>query len=174
MKHYLATHKLALVIVLAMAASTVAGAAALLTPGAGVLSAAVKARAHFVNRTDLRIKVKDNLTPVIDVPNAADTVVQEIVIAPGGHTGWHSHPGPVVVMIKSGTMSFYDGEDLTCGVKTYSAGEAFIDRGQGHTHIARNESTTQNLELWATYFDVPPSATNNFRIDMPAPGNCPF
>jgi hypothetical protein len=50
------------------------------------------------------------------------------------------------------------------------AGQSFIDRGQGHVHIARNESTSQRLELWATYFDVPPGGA--FRIDAPNPGNC--
>jgi hypothetical protein len=75
-------------------------------------------------------------------------------------------------------MSFYDGDDPGCTVRTYSAGEAFVDRGQGHVHIARNESSTSNLELWATYFDVPPPPAtgpqNNFRIDAPNPGNCSF
>jgi quercetin dioxygenase-like cupin family protein len=104
-------------------------------------------------------------------------VVQQIVIGPGGHTGWHSHPGPVVVLIKSGQMSFYDGEDPTCTVRTYSAGQSFVDRGQGHVHIARNESTSQRLELWATYFDVPPvvpgvPGSGAFRIDAESPGNC--
>ncbi len=93
--------------------------------------------------------------------------MQQIVIAPGGNTGWHSHPGPVVVLIKSGQMSFYE-ED--CTLRTYSAGQSFIDKGQGHVHIARNESQSENLELWATYFDVPPGGA--FRIDAPNPGNC--
>lgn len=143
----------------------------MLTPGSGVLSAPVVARAHFVAPTDVRFKVKDGQAEVINAPNAAETVVQLIVIGPNGHTGWHSHPGPVVVLIKSGTMSFYDGDDPTCTVKTYTAGQAFIDSGQGHDHIARNESS-ENLELWATYFDVPVGGA--FRIDKPAPGNCSF
>ena len=36
-----------------------------------------------------------------------------------------------------------------------------------------DESATENLELWATYFDVPP-APGVFRIDLPYPGNCTF
>jgi len=162
-----------IVILAAAAIITVSAAtAALLTPGSGVLSAAVKARASFVAPTDIKIKVGDGRQEVMHVPNAQETVVQEVIIAPGGHTGWHSHPGPVVVLIKSGTMSFYDGDDPTCGVRTYAAGQAFIDSGQGHVHIARNEGT-QNLELWATYFDVPPGGA--FRNDVaPSPGNCPF
>ena len=121
--------------------------------------------------TDLKFKIKGSSEQVVLVNNAQETVVQQIIMAPGGHTGWHSHPGPVVVVIKSGQMSFYDGDDPTCTVRTYSAGQAFIDSGQGHVHIARNEGAT-NLELWATYFDVPPGGA--FRIDAASPGNCPF
>lgn len=147
--------------------------AVVLTPGSGIVSAPVVARASFADPTDIKFKVKDGSKEVIQAFNAAQTVMQQIVIGPGGHTGWHSHPGPVVVLIKSGTMSFYDADDPTCTVRTYTAGQAFLDRGQGHFHIARNESTTDNLELWATYFDVPIGASP--RIDLPvAPGNCAF
>ena len=163
-KHYV----IGFVVAIAFAGSAFAY---FLTPGAGVTSS-VKARASFADPTDIKIKVKDGRTEVINAPDARQTVVQEIVIAPGGHTGWHSHPGPVVVLIKSGTMSFYDGDDPTCTVRTYTAGQAFVDKGQGHVHIARNESTTDNLEIWATYFDVPPGGA--FRIDAPNPGNCGF
>jgi quercetin dioxygenase-like cupin family protein len=146
---------------------------ALATPPSGIVSATVFARATsgFADPTDLKFKIKGSSEEVILVNNAQETVVQQVIIAPGGHTGWHSHPGPVVVVIKSGQMSFYDSEDPTCTVRTYSAGQAFIDSGQGHVHIARNEGAT-NLELWATYFDVPPGGA--FRIDAPNPGNCPF
>ena len=99
-------------------------------------------------------------------------VVQQIVIGPGGHTGWHSHPGPVVVVIKTGALTFYSSEDPTCTGRTYTAGQAFIDSGQGHIHIARNLSASENVELWATYFDVPPGGA--FRVDAGDPGTCGF
>ena len=160
---------LLLPILIALALATPAFA----TPPSGILSATVFARASFADPTDLKLKIdlpgpgKD----VIRVNNSQETVVQQVIIAPGGHTGWHSHPGPTLVLIKSGQMSFYDGEEPTCTVRTYSVGEAFIDSGQGHVHIARNEGT-ENLELWVIYFDVPPGGA--FRIDAASPGNCPF
>jgi quercetin dioxygenase-like cupin family protein len=161
--------QLALAVIVA-AASSVA-VAVVLTPSSGIISAPVFARASFADPTDLKFKVKGQSQEVVNVNNAQETVIQQIVIAPGGNTGWHSHPGPVVVLVKSGQMSFYDSEDPTCTVRTYSAGEAFIDSGQGHVHIARNEGSA-NLELWATYFDVP--AGGAFRIDAQNPGNCSF
>ena len=158
-----------------LAAATALTGAVLATPGAGVLSAPVVARGTFADPTDIKFKIDTFGQEVIHAPDAQQTVVQQIIIGPGGHTGWHSHPGPVVVVVTSGTLTFYSSEDPACTPRRYGAGDAFIDRGQGHVHIARNESTTENLELWATYFDVPPpSPANSFRIDVPSPGNCPF
>lgn len=147
--------------------------AVLATPASGVLSATVVARAAFADPVDIKFKVDTGGgQEVIHAPNAQDTVVQQIVIGPRGQTGWHSHPGPVVVLVKAGALTFYSGDDPTCTARTYTAGQAFIDSGQGHVHIARNLSTTENLELWATYFDVPPGAS--IRVDAPNPGNCAF
>lgn len=155
------------------AASSVA-VAAILTPSAGVTSM-IFARASFADQTDIKFKIKGQGQEVINVNNAGDTVMQKIVIAPGGHTGWHSHPGPVVVLIAAGEMSFYDSEDPSCTARTYSTGQAFVDSGQGHVHIARNEGSVP-LELYVTYFDVTPGvpAPAAFRIDSPNPGNCGF
>src|SRR5262245_64784048 len=85
------------------------------TPPSGILSATVFARSTsgFADPTDLQFRVNwpGPGRQVIHVRNAAETVMQQIIIAPGGHTGWHSHPGPVIVIIKTGQMSFYDGDD---------------------------------------------------------------
>lgn len=155
-------------------AGTALSVTALATPSTGVLSAPVLARASFQNPVTLKFKTK--LGPknfeAIHVRRAQETVVQQIVFSPGGQTGWHSHPGPVVVLIKAGTMTFYDGDDPTCSPRIYTAGQSFIDSGQGHVHIARNESASEDLELWATYFDVPVAGL--FRDDAAAPGNCAF
>ena len=157
-----------------VAAVSSVAVAAVLTPGS-MVSGVIFARASFADQTDIKFKIKGQGQEVINVNNAGDTVMQKIVIAPGGHTGWHSHPGPVVVLIGSGEMSFYDSEDPTCTVRTYSAGQAFVDSGQGHVHIARNEGSVP-LELYATYFDVAPGVPppDAFRVDAANPGNCSF
>jgi len=161
-----------------LATTAVAGialaVAALATPGTGILSGTVFARASFKNPVTLKFMTRlgPDSQEVVQVHRARETVMQQIVMSPGGQTGWHSHPGPVVVLIKTGTMTFYDGDDPSCSPQLYVAGEAFIDTGQGHVHIARNESASENLELWATYFDVPPGGL--FRDDAAAPGNCAF
>jgi quercetin dioxygenase-like cupin family protein len=154
----------------AMAVGGVAVAVA--TPSSGIVSAAILARAGFADRVDVRFKVAGDHREVIQARDAQDTVMQQIVLGPGGQTGWHSHPGPAVVLVKAGELTLYSGDDPTCTGRTYSAGEAFIDSGQGHVHIGRNLSSTENTELWVTYFDVP--VEGGVRVDAADPGNCDF
>ena len=40
-----------------------------------------------------------------------DVATQTITFQPGGHSGWHSHPGPVFISVLSGTMTFYESDD---------------------------------------------------------------
>src|SRR5688572_4636471 len=63
-----------------VAAFSAVAIAAVLTPGAGILSAPVFARASFADPTDIKFKVKDGSEEVIHVPEAAETVIQQIVI----------------------------------------------------------------------------------------------
>jgi hypothetical protein len=116
-------------------------------------------------------KVKINGLVTLKTKSAIDVADQTITIQPGGHTGWHSHPGPALVVIKSGTFSLYDGDDPNCTAQVFNAGSAFVDRGGGHIHIGRDEGAT-TVELSVTYL-LPVGAGP--RIDVtPAPGNCPF
>ena len=84
-----------LLVILSLGVFTVA---AVLTPSFNIWHADVFARASFADPTDITITVNGN--DPINVTNARETMVQRIVIGPGGNTGWHSHPGPVVVLIK--------------------------------------------------------------------------
>lgn len=156
----------------AAAVATALAGALFATPASGTLSSTILARAAFVDAVDLKLKVNEGRQEVIHVPDARDTLIQQVILAPGGQSGWHSHPGPAVVLVKSGELTLYEGDSTACVAHTYTAGQAFIDRGQGHAHLARNLSTTANTEMWFTYFDVPPGTSQ--RIDVPNPGNCPF
>ena len=93
-----------------------------------------------------------------------------MVIEPGGHTGWHSHPGPALVTIQEGTFTLYDGDDRKRRPHQYGPGQAFVDEGGGHVHIGRNEGTV-TVKLLVTFI-VPVGAAP--RIDVPDPGNCDF
>jgi quercetin dioxygenase-like cupin family protein len=95
--------------------------------------------------------------------------VVENRVAAGGSFGWHSHPGPSLVIVKSGTLTFYEAEDANCTPSVHSAGDAYIDEGTD-VHVARNE-TSQEAVVIVTRL-VPEGAPS--RVDEPDPGTCPF
>jgi len=160
-----------IVVVTLLAVVMACTAVALATPGSGA-TGVVQARAKFLVPVDIKVKIDETHQEVIHVPDSKDTVIQQVVFEPQGFTGWHSHPGPAIALVKSGTLTLFDGDDPSCTGKSYTAGQAFIDYGQGHVHLAANPSATQRTELWITYLDVPPGASP--RVDQPRPGNCPF
>jgi len=130
----------------------------LATPGSGI-SATTLARGLAVDK----VKTRGN--------QPYDVVVQHITIAPGGTSGWHTHPGSAVAVVQQGTLTVYDSDDPSCTGRNYAAGQVFLDRGYGHVHLARNESMT-TLEIVVTYLDVPIGGAA--RIDAADPGTCPF
>ena len=92
----------------------------------------------------------------------------DLRVDPGGTTGCHSHPGPALVVVKDGTLTLYDGDDRRCRPHRYGPGQAFVDEGGGHVHIARNE-TSHSVQVLVTF--IVPKGADTF-IDVPDPGNC--
>ncbi len=99
----------------------------------------------------------------IKTKGPSDVYIVLNVIKPGGHTGWHSHPGISFVTVKSGTVTEYRGDNPS-EPTTYSAGMGLVEEA-GHVHIFRNEGST-NVELVA--FQLLPAGAPR-RIDESAP-----
>jgi quercetin dioxygenase-like cupin family protein len=117
---------------------------------------------HVKSKVDgyvVELKSKDN----------TDIAVADIAVAPGGHSGWHYHPGPVLVVVKTGAITFYHGNDPTCTGTRHPAGSVFIEE-DGVVGIARNEEAGETT-IVATFFVPAGSPT---RIDADRPGNCAF
>jgi quercetin dioxygenase-like cupin family protein len=109
------------------------------------------------NVGDIKIQTKDR----VDFAHAT------VTIDPLGHSGWHSHPGVVLVTVASGTVTFYDAD---CSFNAYSAGTSFVESG-GATGLARNTSATVPAVVYVTY--IVPQGAPALRIDQPDPG-CPL
>jgi quercetin dioxygenase-like cupin family protein len=103
----------------------------------------------------------------LNSPDNSDIAVANIDITTAGSSGWHYHPGPVIVVVKSGTITFYSSDDRTCSPKVHPAGTSFIEPG-GVVGNARNEGADPVVAV-ATFFAPPGSA---LRIDAPKPDNC--
>lgn len=117
---------------------------------------------HVVDMPNHQVKVKTK--------GDSDVYVTRNAIAVGGQSGWHTHPGPSLIIVTLGEITAYEGDDPNCTPTRYRAGEGFVDPGDGHVHLLRNESGAA-AETVAVQF-LPKDATR--RLDAPAPGNCDF
>lgn len=72
-----------------------------------------------------------------------DVYVVDNKIDPGGTTGWHTHPGPSLILVVTGQVTNYTTEDRNCAGHTYTAGQGFIDSGGTDEHTLRNNGTTE-------------------------------
>ena len=80
-----------------------------------------------------------------------------VVIAPGGESGWHTHPGPVKGFVVSGAFTDYEGSD-PCNPTTVSAGQGFVEQdNEPLGHNAINEGT-EDVVLYAV-IDYPTDGT---------------
>jgi quercetin dioxygenase-like cupin family protein len=141
----------------------------LATPASGV--SAETARGPLVDRPlNAKMKFANGAKVHLTTKGAIDVAQQRIVATPGATFGWHSHPGPTVVTVLSGTLTLYHATDCTHGI-AYRAGQSFSNLPH-EIHLARNEGST-DLVIYASYF-VPADAPM-LRIDQPSPGpGCPL
>jgi quercetin dioxygenase-like cupin family protein len=109
----------------------------------------------------------------ISAKGATDVHILENIIAPGGTFGWHSHPGPSLVIVKSGALSVYHAPD--CRPEQYGPGQVngstFVD--QGHDlHMVRNNSATDVADVYVVSF-VPAGFSRRIDEPNPNPSICP-
>ena len=111
-------------------------------------------RSVFTDDIHLKVKLKQQggATTVVHVDDPSRTVVVRYTVQPGVQFPWHSHAGPVFVNIISGELTYVEAE--TCAERTYAAGQAFVDPGQGHVHSAYNPGTAPTMFV-ATFYDAP-------------------
>ena len=98
-----------------------------------------------------------------------DVRVQKLNVSPGGFSGWHHHPGLVIVTVASGTLTYTTSD---CESKTYGPGlpngAVFVESGDKPAQA----SSTTGATLYATY--IAPSADPFvFRIDDHEAPGCP-
>jgi hypothetical protein len=107
-----------------------------------------------------------------------EIVVTKNDVAPGGYSGWHSHPGGAIVVVQSGQITTYrvvgnddaeEGASFSCVSTTYMAGDAFVER-PGEPLNAVNNGSTPTV-IYATFPGVP--ALGQQRTDQPKPNPDP-
>jgi hypothetical protein len=160
------THVIASGLIAALMLTVVLTGLVWATQSSGTSSSLVGPRATF-GPFNVKRKGINDWEVEVEARQGLDIATQTITFAPGGQSGWHTHPGPVFIAVREGTMTFYDHN---CKPTVRTAGEGFLDTGS-HPHLARNESGASSTNV-VTYF-VPPHAPG-LRIDEPQPLNCPL
>jgi hypothetical protein len=104
---------LALVPAVALLGAVVLPPAAIGSPGSGFV-------APVLVTANLNHPVKVNSDGVkLQTKRRTDVRVQQFIFEAGGYTGWHHHPGLVIIAVKAGSLTFWDSK---CRAKTYGPG----------------------------------------------------
>jgi quercetin dioxygenase-like cupin family protein len=124
--------------------------------GATIVTADLDETVHF-NSDRVKFQTKD----------PTDVRVQELVFAPGGFSGWHHHPGIIIVAVESGEVTLWMSD---CSSKTYGPGlpngSVFVEGGD---HAVQATSST-GATVYVTY--VAPSADPPvFRLEDNLPAD---
>lgn len=118
--------------------------AELLTPRTG---------GEFTDEASLqfRFKLEGGSTTVINSHDPSQMVVARITVQPNAQFPWHTHPGPVLVNVAEGHLTYVQASD--CVHRPYPAGTAFLDPGRGNVHTAY--AGAGGAVLIATFFEIP-------------------
>ena len=159
------SHRTRILIALVSVAVAALAGSALATPPTGfttnVLARGTVADLH-ARHDGIRISSRHH--------GSADVAVATVTIDPGGSSGWHHHPGVVAVVVRSGTVTFYDEN---CRADVHQAGETFIESSDS-PGLARNTGTGTAV-VEATFIvpaGTPPAPPTPLRIDDPQPKRC--
>ncbi|AXK35266.1 cupin domain-containing protein [Streptomyces armeniacus] len=112
-----------------------APSAAVATPGSGVTS-----------KTLAEGSTADGVE--ISAEGRTDVAYRKITIEPGGTTGWHYHPGRLLAVVKSGTLTRTLAD---CSVEVSGPGDTVVEPvGPEHVHTGHNHGK-EPVVLYATY-----------------------
>jgi quercetin dioxygenase-like cupin family protein len=96
---------------------------------------------------------------------AVDFVHSELTFQPGDATPWHYHPGPTLVTVKEGEITFTMGN---CAARVYRAGQSFVEGQPGR--VGRAQNTGSTVAKVNVVFITPVGSDTTFPV---APVTCP-
>ena len=145
-----------MLLLLGFAGAAIYGGIALATPPSGLVNI-------------LLARGTDASEGALPIQMGTDVVMTQITVDPGGSSGWHSHPGGAIIVVKTGSPTLNRAIGSQCQTTTYGPGDAFIER-PGEVDDVVNAGAAPYV-LYVTFPRVPPGG--NPRIDEPDPGTCP-
>jgi quercetin dioxygenase-like cupin family protein len=99
---------------------------------------------------------------VVLTDGASNIIQQEVSFSPGGTTGWHSHPGVVLLTLAadSGPVDWYDSK---CAKTVYVAGDSWSEGTKLHDVVNHGSTNVHFLVTYIVANEV------NKRTDQAAP-----
>jgi quercetin dioxygenase-like cupin family protein len=102
------------------------------TEPSGVVSNVLLAQGRTISSLKERIKVGPEWAVALEDNGQSEMYFQDLVIGPGGYTGWHSHPGLLLITMKEGSIDFYNKD---CVKTSYTAGQSFSEGAEPHAAV---------------------------------------
>lgn len=147
--------------IVAIAAGGMISTAAVASAGSGISSeilvTADLTDDALINHDRVKFQTKD--------PTAVR--IQKLTFAAGAYSGWHHHPGLIIVSVQSGLVTLYDS---TCGSVTYGPGSAngsvFVE---GHDSPQEARSAAGAVAYVTYVVPVSNPLATRFRIEDSVP-----
>ena len=104
----------------------------------------------------------EDFSAVVATDGASNIIQQEVKFSPGGTTGWHTHPGIVILTLAadSGPVDWYDSR---CGKTVYNAGDSWTEGTKLHDVVNGGSTDVHFLVTYIVAKGV------NKRTDEAAP-----
>jgi quercetin dioxygenase-like cupin family protein len=148
------------------AACAVAGIA-IATPSLGVLNNVISVIGTVDHDVHAHAHValpgsEEGFRAEVETDGAANFIVQDVTFAPGGTTGWHKHPGVLLLSLAadSGSVDWYDAN---CVKHVYNAGDSWTEGTRLHDVVNNSSSNAHFIVTYIVAKGV------NKRTDEPAP-----
>jgi quercetin dioxygenase-like cupin family protein len=124
-------------VIAGLAAAGLAGGLAGATPTVGTVFNNVLATGTINKDIDTRARVAvpetdsddGGWSAKVETDGASNFVVQDVAFVPGGYTGWHNHPGILLLTLTEGSVEWYDAK---CGKHIYNAGDSWTENTPLH------------------------------------------
>jgi len=156
-------------VALALAASIAVVGSVLATASTPPLASAILASGQLGT-----FKVESDSGTEVKTKVDSKVVFQTITFGAGSSSGWHSHPGPTLVAVQSGTMTVYHYDSTTdsCIRNEYGPGQGWVEGHPGLPGVARNETSLDAVVYVSYLVDSETGVPAGLRIDEDNPG-CP-
>jgi quercetin dioxygenase-like cupin family protein len=128
------------------------------TEPSGIESNILLAQGRTLRSLKDYVKVGTEWMVSLEDQGQSEFYFQDFAMRPGGRTGWHSHPGLLLITVKEGSVDWYDKD---CQKRTYAAGESFTEGAEPHNVVNSGSSRARLMVFYIVKNGEPRRIENN-------------